>query len=46
MHNNLAATLFLISSLASGVAIAQPPRSLAIVNSANGADVIAPGSAV
>src|SRR5713226_248433 len=44
MDNKFAATIFLISSLASGVATAQPPRSLAIINAASGADVIAPGS--
>src|SRR5579859_3579308 len=43
MHNNLAATL-LISSLAGGIATAQPPRSLAIINAASGTDIIAPGS--
>jgi uncharacterized protein (TIGR03437 family) len=39
-----ATAAFLISSLASVVATAQPPRSLAIINAASGADVIAPGS--
>jgi uncharacterized protein (TIGR03437 family) len=43
MHNNLAVTL-LISSLAGGIATAQPPRSLAIINAASGTDIIAPGS--
>jgi uncharacterized protein (TIGR03437 family) len=38
------ALLLLISFLAVGVAAAQPPRSLAIINSASGGDVIAPGS--
>ena len=40
----IAKTIVLMSSLASGVAIAQPPRSLAIINSAGGGSVIAPGS--
>jgi uncharacterized protein (TIGR03437 family) len=44
MHNNVAATTFLILSLTSGIATAQPPRSLAIINAASGAAVIAPGS--
>jgi uncharacterized protein (TIGR03437 family) len=44
MHNKLAATIFLISALASGVATAQPPQSLAIINAGSGASVIAPGS--
>lgn len=44
MHNKIAATLFLISSFASGIATAQPPRSLAIINAGSGGDVIAPGS--
>ncbi len=44
MHNKLAATIFLISALASAVATAQPPQSLAIINAGSGASVIAPGS--
>jgi len=44
MHNNVAATMFLISSLAGGIAMADPPPSLAIINAASGASVIAPGS--
>jgi uncharacterized protein (TIGR03437 family) len=36
--------MFLILSLISGIATAQPPRSLAIINAASGAAVIAPGS--
>ena len=44
MHNKFANTLFYVSSLAFGVATAQPPQSLAIINAASGASVIAPGS--
>jgi uncharacterized protein (TIGR03437 family) len=40
--NNVAVALIL--SLVSGVATAQPPRSLAIINAASGANVVAPGS--
>jgi len=36
--------IVLFSSLAIGIANAQPPRSLAIINAASGGDVIAPGS--
>jgi len=39
-----AAAIVLMSSWAGGIATAQPPRSLAIINSASGGDVIAPGS--
>ena|ERR1700730_770841 len=44
MHNKLAATMVLVSSLASGVATAQPPRSLAIINAGSGAAAIAASS--
>jgi uncharacterized protein (TIGR03437 family) len=44
MHTNLEATALLVWSLAGGVATAQPPRSLVIINAASGAAVIAPGS--
>src|SRR5579864_7321031 len=40
----IAKTIALMSSLANGIAIAQPPRSLAIINSAGGGSVVAPGS--
>ncbi|HTA68288.1 MAG TPA: hypothetical protein VK776_08415 [Bryobacteraceae bacterium] len=38
------ASIALVSSLAGGIAAAQPPRSLAIINAASGAAVVAPGS--
>ena len=43
-HACYVTAIVLIPALVSGIATAQPPRSLAIINAASGGDVIAPGS--